>query len=514
MDTGIRRSSAADRRADAIILGSLLLFCFIFRLSTLMMVHTGIDERDYWFAAKALTQSLPYPELTHRTVRFSVILPVALAQLVLGVHPNVYYLLPILNSMAQVALAFAVGVRIKGRLTGFLAALGLILFPYLVRAGSQVRPEIFSMTYMLFAVWFLIIYLERKEKPVAPLLLISAFLFLAYEAKITNLFFLPGFVAVILAGKRRVADALILCGSLFSLYLAETGLYAIFTEYRFGQLEVIASHHLSQDVPLLTDLRFTDLFRRYSDEFLQDYWRWPFAFFAVAGIAAFIRRKEKAVMALAGISASFFFFLTFAVRSFDPLVPAEDFINRYFCAVLGPVFLVLASAAEDILRIASRRLGLRIRLTGARYVVASMLLAVAIPVLFSFKAKLPASVAEYALSPLEPTEHTLVLTDRYMKEARSAYETGGAILAADSNGGRNALGSCAAYFLDSKKFEGGRLPSIVTVIVGGKSFAVLGRIEALEGTYTALAAVRDPLRLQRIELASIADLTQDAFPKR
>src|SRR5512145_2682850 len=91
------QGSREEKREEGAILIALLIFALLFRLLTLMPIHSGVDERDYWTAAKALVQGTDYPALTHRTVRIAVILPVALFQLILGTGPNVYYVTPILN---------------------------------------------------------------------------------------------------------------------------------------------------------------------------------------------------------------------------------------------------------------------------------------------------------------------------------------------------------------------------------------------------------------------------------
>ena len=187
-----------------------------------MMIHTGVDERDYWFSAKAIARGLPYPDINHRTTRFTVILPVAGAQLVLGSHPNVYYVLPVLNSMIQAAIAFVIGLRLRGRLTGFLAALAITLFPYMIRAGSQVRPEIFSITYVFMAFLVFIDYLERTENEALPLIWTAVWLFVAYESKITNLFFVPGLLAAVLVYKKKPGHAILFSAVLLFLFLAET----------------------------------------------------------------------------------------------------------------------------------------------------------------------------------------------------------------------------------------------------------------------------------------------------
>lgn len=192
---------------ETAVIVSLLVLTLWFRVSTQMITHTGVDERDYWTSAKALSQGYEYPELSHRTVRWAVILPVALIQLLFGVHPNVYYIAPVLNALAQTFLVYIIGRRLKNRMTGIIAAFFMIFFPYQIRAASQVRPEIFSMTYILLAVFFFIKYLadgNRGRRPLVSLCLSSLMIFVSYEAKITNLFFLPGFfAAILLFGKKN-----------------------------------------------------------------------------------------------------------------------------------------------------------------------------------------------------------------------------------------------------------------------------------------------------------------------
>ncbi|HOT63095.1 MAG TPA: glycosyltransferase family 39 protein [Treponemataceae bacterium] len=226
------------RKKDAIIILSLVFLSLWVRLSTLMMVHTGVDERDYWFAAKAISQGLPYPELSHRTVRWAVILPVALAQSLFGSHPNAYYVMPLLAALSQAVLVYLLGRALNGRLAGSLASIALTFFPYQIRAASQVRPEIFSMTYVLLAALALVRYVRSSSDRarISAAVLAALATFLAYEAKITNLFFMPGIaIAILLYSKGKgLKDALAYGGVLAGLYLAETAAYAALRRMRSG----------------------------------------------------------------------------------------------------------------------------------------------------------------------------------------------------------------------------------------------------------------------------------------
>ena len=488
----------------------LLAFALFFRLATLMIIHTGVDERDYWFSAKAIARGLPYPDLSHRTTRFAVILPVAFVQALLGSHPDVYYVLPVLNSMLQAVLAFVIGLRLRGRLTGFLAALAITLFPYMIRAASQVRPEIFSVTYILLAIIFFIEYLERTQKEVVPLIWTAACLFVAYEAKITNIFFLPGLLIAVLAYKKKPAHALLLCVILLSLVLVETGVYAAFTPYKLGELEIILKHHI-QEGALIHTTRFVDLFQRYSHTHLQLYWQIPFGLFAVAAVAYLIRGVDRRISAIVLAALGFFAGITFEVAGFRPLTPAEPFINRYFTAVLGPVFLVLACAVEEIVASRSDRRKDQKAFDPARWWIAALCIsAAAVTGLFSFP-RLPAGMKEYANSPLHPGRHPLALNERYRLSINGAYENGMPIVAVSGLGGQNAMATCLTYYVDQSHYVNGRPPAFDRIQRDGSEYLVVGRMGRDAGSGKLLAVVRSPFRIAAIGEMDLQNLSDNSF---
>jgi len=513
------------RKKDAIIILSLVFLSLWVRLSTLMMVHTGVDERDYWFAAKAISQGLPYPELSHRTVRWAVILPVALAQSLFGPHPNAYYVMPLLAALSQAVLVYLLGRALNGRLAGSLASIALTFFPYQIRAASQVRPEIFSMTYVLLAALALVRYVRSSSDRarISAAVLAALATFLAYEAKITNLFFMPGIaIAILLYSKGKgLRDALAYGGVLAGLYLAETAAYAALTPYALGHLAVIASHHLSSEFasPLGG---FLDLFTRYAPENLELYWSIPFLAFAALAFmsfaprrpAAFARAGDPATKAVTLASLSFFLFVTFAVTSVDPLLPAEDFINRYFCAVLPLVLAVLASAASDaIARFPSARATFARAFSGWRAPAASLILCGLVTLAFSLPI-VPRSVRPFAHTPLRAGDHPLALNSEYRALVTRAYDEGTPIVAADGNGGMNAALTATYFFLDESRYSGGRPPSPTKGLSGDVPVYVVSRDSgnaALTGD--ALFVVRNPFRARSFDAKRAAELDSDGFPK-
>jgi hypothetical protein len=495
---------------ERIILVGLVLFALFFRLGTLMMIHTGIDERDYWFSAKAIAHGLPYPDVSHRTTRFAIILPVAVAQVLLGSHPDVYYVLPVLNSMIQAVLAFVIGLRLRGRLTGFFAALAIILFPYMIRAGSQVRPEIFSITYILLALLFFIEYLERTEKETAPLIWTAVWVFIAYEAKITNLFFVPGLIIAVLAYKKNPLHAILFFGILFALFLAETGAYAVFTPYKLGELEIILRYHIHSGSSFYV-ARFVDLFQRYSRAHLQVYWQVPFVLFAVTAVFYLVRGTDRRISALTIAALSFFAGITFEVAGLHPIAPAEGFINRYFSAVLVPVFLVLAYAGDGIVARLRGRGTERNPSVSPRGYLGVLGLGVVVFLCFFSLPGLPAGVRDYVNSPLHPLRHPLAMNERYRREINRAYTTGMPIVAVDGVGGDNAMQTCLHYYLDLSNYVDGRLPVIAGIQNGEKGFLVVSRLGGGESAAWYLAAMRSPFRIAEIPAGQLLQLSDDSL---
>lgn len=508
---GTATPGTREERADVALALALAMFALFLRLATLMPIHTGVDERDYWSSAKAIALGLPYPELTHRTVRFSVILPTAAAVALLGEHPIVYYVTPVLNAMAQAALAYLIGRRLAGRLSGFLASLFLVLFPYMIRAGSQVRPEVFSLTYILLSLSCLLSYLKREEAGAGWLLAAAALLFVAYESKVTNLFFAPGMAIAIWSGKKRLKPALAFCGALAALFAMETGAYALFSPYRLGQLQVIAAKHLSGNEALKA-MGFLDLFKRYMHPYLQAYWQ--LAFLAGAAAAAYLlaKRRDSRIVALVLVSASFFFCITFAVTGLDPVVPAEPFINRYFTAALGPLALILGAALAD----GARRVRERLHLAAgaprpAAYVACLGALALLVSLVFS-TGLLPSGAAAYANSLGRLGEHPLALTAVYRRLVDEAYSAGRPIVSVGGVGGTNALASCRQYYLSASHYVDGLPPAGEGFAIDDREFQALGPLSGLGDGGAVYAAVRNPFRIRKVDPASLASLQDDAFP--
>ncbi len=499
------RTSQASRT----LLLALVIFTLLFRLLTLMNIHTGVDERDYWRGAKALVTSESFPEVQHRTVRWSILVPVAAIQLVFGTHPNVYYVAPLLLSAAIAVLLYFAGRRLDGgHLTGFLAALGFVLFPYMIRGGSQIRPGIFSLFYLLGALLLLLRRMDAEDTGSVSLLPIGALLFLAYLSKITNVYVFPAFLIALWLLQKDRRGALLLAGGLFGLFLVETAAYWVFLGEPLGRLGIIAGNHLASGY--IEPMGFLDIFRRYSPERFPIYWSLPSLLvvpawwfgrrFAVSGSAAAARRSTRRIDTLALFVLWFFLGITFAVSSLDPVVPVEAFHHRYFLAALGPILLIdayfVAGLAAKALGALVARLEARPALTYPGILALAIL---GVAAVFA-SGMLPASLERYYTSPTRLSEHPVALNSRYLATLSGAYADHTPIVARPGVAGDNALKTVTAYFFDHRYLPQGRAMEPATAELLGSQFAYL-IAEPADPTTPVLLAERNPFRLEKTMMA-------------
>jgi hypothetical protein len=496
-------------KKDSTILVMLLFITLVFRIWTVMMIHTGIDERDYWYSAKAISQGFSYPYINHRTVRWGVIIPVAIQQLVTGIGPNSYYVMPILNALAQTMLLFFLGKRLFNRRVGALASLLLVFFPYQIRSASQIRPEVFSVTYILLFLFFFHTYLsnDNRKKALRYLVISSIILFIAYLTKITTLFFMPA--AFILIGIYRkkyfFRDSLLFGGVLLVLFLSETLAYNLAGEYPLGQLSVILSNHVA-DMDVLGS--YVEVLKRYSLENLQLYWQLPIWLFFAFSTHALIKRRDMNTVYLAICGITFIFFVTFTPSSLHPLKMAEPFVNRYFSAALPCIFLVLASYADSVL--------FRFRICKKFYnafVPIGCVGMILFCIVFSLPI-VPQKIRAYIHSPFDQDYHPFNLNRSYVAELNKAAQSGIPIVAIDSNGGNNALYTASWYFLDRLSYIDGRAPSpSFSFEKDGCRYNSLGG-QLIKDNGEALAVIRDPFRIRMIRSENISGLDSDLFPEQ
>lgn len=397
---------------DAKVLLVFSLLTLVLRLITLMEVSPGGDNIDYWYYSKALVEGYPYGDLFHRNIRWAMILPVSLFQLIFGTDAWVICLIPLVMSILLNYSIYLVGREFFSKKAVYFSIILVQIFPYMIRVGSQLFLALFSMNYLLLAIYFLI--RERRS-----LILSLIFMFLAYETKITNIYFL--LPILFLLYKREGLKSVIIYGAiLFGLYLVEHTAYLFYTGNFLGRLGIITSTHFGSSAMTLGegvefDGTFLGLFERFAFKNFPIYWHlitWP-SF--IGGVLLFRRAKyQRGVLWLIIITISFFFIQTFAVKSVSPFVPMEDFIVRYFMPVLPFISLLFCQSVLEFIPATNR---FNEVVLYALPVSGFLLLGICLDYL-------PGGAREYLNNPLKPSEHQLIKTINFQKEINELSEEG------------------------------------------------------------------------------------------
>lgn len=396
-------------------------FTLLLRLLTLMEINTGGDNIDYWYYGKALLNNYPYGDLFHRSIRWGIILPVAFIQAIFGTGAWVIYLIPVFMTLILNGVVYKLAKYLFGYKNALISIVIVQFFPYTIRIGSQLFLAMFSITYILLSLYFLLRFFElgRGTKRSNLYFALSImFMFIAYETKITNLYFMVPWVILLI--RRSDFKHLLLFG------LVLIGLYAIehFFYWRagfsMGRLEIILDTHFGSGSMTLGegvqfDGTFLGLFERYSFKNFPIYWHaitWPGI---TCGIYLYKKGDKKELISLLLIIIiSFMLILTFAVKSISPVVPMEDFVVRYFSPLL-PIFAMLI--AQVLLRFVN---------ISDKVIIA--LFALPLAALF-FMAMvldfLPSSASKYLNNPLKPSESHLIKTVSFEKEVNKVYDAGG-----------------------------------------------------------------------------------------
>jgi len=248
--------------------------------------------------------------------------------------------------------------RLFNRPTAYLAIILVQFFPYTIRLGSQLFLALFSINYLLFSLYFLLKFLEpRNEKEMkrksVSLAVSLLMFFLAYETKISNVYFLPVFLFLIIK-KRGLRPFSIYGGILFGLYLTEHLLYFIFTGEVLGRLGIIISTHFEHNSNMALGTSnftgtFLGIFRRFIPPYFDYYWLAAFLGGIISGILLLVRAKKSALkeefqasLLLLSLVVVYTMALTFGVKSINPVIPFEPFIVRYFAPVLPLLMILLA----------------------------------------------------------------------------------------------------------------------------------------------------------------------------
>ncbi|HEX3850259.1 MAG TPA: glycosyltransferase family 39 protein [Polyangiaceae bacterium] len=338
---------------DIAIMVALAALCLTHRIQTLEPVNTGGDAATKWQFVREwfFKHDFAHAEWNHHMTRFGVLLPAYVSQLLLGHGIRAYYATPLAACVVQVVFVYACGKRLLGRLAGVLAALLLIYTSLMATAGSQLLPDLFTGTYGIAMTYLYLRYADAQGRARTAWLVGSALVaFVGYLAKETMVFFYPGMAIAIWLAARSSAEHVPLKAALKPLFvffgvlllglLLETIAYRLFTAYHSRASIVVASHIGNSDEGGRADTTFWKLFERYLH--IDKGWVVAFYVFLPCWLGLLGFAKNYRVRGMLSVVGSFFFFLTFLVRSVNPMLLWQRFMSRYLDPTAPFVQLVTA----------------------------------------------------------------------------------------------------------------------------------------------------------------------------
>ncbi len=348
---------AAPARSGLLWGGSLIVALFAFILGTLdaEAIYTGGDAVRKWLMAQLVIEGdasgVPFD---HHTMRWAINGPAIGVIALFGASAFTYLVAVSAVFAGVVALVWSLGMRLAGPLAAAMAVFLVFVDPLMLNTSAQLQPTIFGLTGLLIAVAAL--WSWQREEADVWLVVTALALFFAYGAKITNLFFFPGpLLLLMVMGKWR---AIAIIGAIFvALFAVETFAIRALSggELALGRIEGLTSGRhvdLMSTHEELVAFTWGDLFLRWWPMYIREV---PmksviFAFFVVAALHPFLRRRvftdETNLFradVLVAMGVSFAFFTTFFIISIDPLLLGQDLRVRYLY-VLQPFAALMVAA--------------------------------------------------------------------------------------------------------------------------------------------------------------------------
>ncbi len=338
-------------RLDAAIVVLLAIVGVTVRLLTLESPELGGDALSKWHFLRQLDNGFDFgtASLNHNHARWGVNWFPYLVQRVLGTHPLNYYVAPVTFSVGAACLAYPIGKRLGGRVAGVLAAVMLIEFDAMVRAGSQLLPGVFSTVYALGMVFCHLKYAEARGRARWTWLVAGSIVaFLAYLTKINNLYFVPGILLAMWLAHRRVRALGVYCLLLLVLFGGETLFYQLATTANH-RVDIIVTKHATFRVSKREVDSLWDLFDRYG-EHLGVSGGLVFYCFLPSALGALAWFRSRAVWAVLLPTCSYLLLVTFLLRAWEPLTMWLSFHERYLTACFSLALIINAAFVVHVLR--------------------------------------------------------------------------------------------------------------------------------------------------------------------
>lgn len=302
-------------------------------------IENGGDPLDNWYFVRQFAyENHPATAwLDHHCARFGIHWITFLVQKIFGVHPKFYYFPQLFASALCVGLVYLLGRQVAGRAVAVLAALLLIENDLFESASSQLRRGIFETAYALIVANCLVRYISTSGRQAERWLLACTLAqFLTYMVELPSLFLMPAVLLVMWLAHRNLKHLLWYCGILVGLFLVETAIYSIFTQYS-SRLAVITGAHLSKEG---TPHDFWYVLGRVTEADESTKLVYYTFFGAGAAILAFRDSLKERVPVL--LTASFLFLMTFTLRGIDPIRVFQRNSGRYILMTVPPALVAVS----------------------------------------------------------------------------------------------------------------------------------------------------------------------------
>ena len=274
-------------------------------------------------------------------------------QRVFGSHGESYYIGPVLAATLFTIFMFFTARRIAGYPGAIFAALCSILFDQMEHAGSQLNPEGFECLYGALSLYCLVRFhaahhAAADRARTGWLVATGVSMFLLYLTKEPNVFMYPGYALAVWMVSRRLRDVVVLASVPLGLFLLETALYAAFTEFEKGRMQIVSASYSAQEKrPWLRNTTFFGLFRRFV--VVKDSWKMAlYPFFVLWPALFFWRRIKPEARLIVPVAFSFLAGITFYIRGINPIQAGTLFHQRYLAPVIPGMFLTLAVVVDAV----------------------------------------------------------------------------------------------------------------------------------------------------------------------
>ena len=314
-----------------------------------MPVENSGDSFVKWYEAKRLAHGLDYSRLDHHTMRWGINFLSLLFQKIFGTQASTYYLPSAFAATLSSLFVFLIGTRVQDRILGIMALLLFCFHPSIIVAGSQLFPGIFSCCYCLGSVYFLLLFTRTNHEKLGYLVASAVFLFCAYGAKMTNLFFLPALAGYLYWSSRKLRPVIIYLGILGLGFLLETLIIdTILGNYTmFGRFALAGGHLNIMKNGLEGEKSLWGIITRW--QMLPNYTYLPLA---AGSFACFYfvnnRNAYRNDYCLALCFLSFSFFLSFGMVSLKPVHFLLPHMPRYTNIIIPLSLLLTLSVAAKL----------------------------------------------------------------------------------------------------------------------------------------------------------------------